>query len=188
MFFGRRIPVSARAVPLGAIAASLILGTGCAALFGRAKAPGAEAPRRQGAGLAIVEFVDLTGQDAAKPITRAFCQEARQSLSGVLAAPPIARPGSRLAASWLKGQGATLGVRAFLTGTISGYRVQASQGRVWVSMTVRVVAADTGKILWAKRLVSTEPLDTHHPRAAAFERAVRSAAREFAHDYAPPSI
>ncbi|MNU09923.1 hypothetical protein D3C72_2567800 [compost metagenome] len=52
-------------------------------------------------------------------------------------------------------------------------------------MTVKVVAADTGKILWTKRLASTEPLDPHHPPAVAFERAARSAAREFAHDYAP---
>ncbi|HEY9899004.1 MAG TPA: hypothetical protein V6D00_07470 [Pantanalinema sp.] len=177
--------MSRRSASLGAIAAFLILASGCASLFGRAPAPGADAARQQVARLAIVEFVDLTGQDVAGSFTRTFCQEAIQSLSGVLAASPIARPGPRLAASWLKGQGATLGVPAFLTGTISGYRVQASQGRVWVSMTVKVVAADTGKILWTKRLVSTEPLDPHHPPAVAFERAARSAAREFAHDYAP---
>lgn len=186
MFLAHRIPVSIRRACLGAIVASLVLTTGCAALFGRAKAPEADASHQQlAAQLAIVEFVDLTGQDAGRPISRAFWQEALQSLAGVLAEPPIARPGPRLAVSWLKGQGTSLRVGAFLTGTISGYRVQASQGRVWVSMTVKVVAADTGKILWTKRLVATEPLDPHHPPAAAFERAARSAAREFAHDYAP---
>ncbi|MNY21633.1 hypothetical protein D3C86_1551930 [compost metagenome] len=183
MFFARRIPVSVRSAFWGAIAMALIASSGCAALFGRAKAPEAEAP--QGTGLAIVEFVDLTGQDVAKPISRAFWEETRQSVEGILAAPPISRPGPRLAVSWLKGQATALGVRAFLTGTISGYRVQASQGRVWVSMTVKVVAADTGKILWTKRLVGTEPVDPSHPQAAAFERAARYVAREFAHDYAP---
>lgn len=132
--------------------------------------------------MAIVEFLDLTGQEVGTTVTQAFWSQARADLDGAIAASPVPRPGPRLAASWLKAEGARLQVGTFLTGTISSYRVQPLQKRVWVALSVRLVAADSGRILFSKRLVGTAPLDPATSSVAAFERAVRAAAREFTHE------
>lgn len=167
---------------------ALLANAGCAGLLGRsAKAPDEEPARWGSRPIAIVEFLDLTGQEVGTSVTQAFWSQARADLSGAIAGPPVPRPGPRLANSWLKAQGERLQVGAILTGTISSYRVQARQKRVWVALTVRLVAAESGRILFSKRLVGTAPLDPATSSAAAFERAARSAAREFTHEVLPSS-
>lgn len=156
---------------------------GCASWLGRAAKEPAEEPARSGPRpMAIVEFLDLTGQEVGPSVTQAFWSQARADLADAMAAPPVPRPGPRLANSWLKAQGERLRVNALLTGTISSYRVQTRQQRVWVALSVRILAPESGRILFSKRLVGTAPLDPDTSPATAFERAVRSAAREFTHE------
>lgn len=180
--FARRVP-AVRATRLALLVVALLAIAGCASLMGRsAKSPTEAATRWGNRPIAIVEFLDLTGQEVGTTVTQAFWSQARADLNGAIAASPVPRPGPRLANSWLKAQGDRLQVGTFLTGTISSYRVQTRQQRVWVAITVRLIAADSGRILWSKRLVGTEPLDPATSSQAAFERAVRSAAREFTHE------
>lgn len=170
------------------LVAAILATAGCASLLGRsAETPDEEQAQRGSRPMAIVEFLDLTGQEVGTSVTQAFWSQARADLKEAIVASPVPRPGPRLANSWLKAQGDRLRVGAILTGTISSYRVQASQKRVWVALSVRLVAAESGRILWSKRLVGTAPLDPASSSAAAFERAVRSAAREFTHEVLPSS-
>lgn len=176
-----------RVLPRGALSRTilvlaLVASSGCASLLGRAAKTPAEGPARGTRPMAIVEFLDLTGQEVGTTVTQAFWSQARADLDDAIAASPVPRPGPRLADSWLKAQGDRLHVGTFLTGTISSYRIQTRQRRVWVALSVRLIAADSGRILWSKRLVGTEPLDPATSSATAFERAVRAAAREFSHD------
>ncbi|HEY9855154.1 MAG TPA: hypothetical protein V6D05_05405 [Stenomitos sp.] len=167
---------------------ALLAIAGCAGLFGRSASSPADEPARRGTRpIAIVEFLDLTGQEVGTTVTQAFWSQARADLRDAIAESPVPRPGPRLANSWLKAQGDRLRVGTFLTGTISSYRIQTRQQRVWVTLSVRLIAADSGRILWSKRLVGTEALDPATSPATAFERAVRSAAREFTHEVLPSS-
>lgn len=185
--FAHCVPVLRAASRLFLVVAVLAM-AGCASWLGRSAESPVEEPARQGRRpMAIVEFLDLTGQEVGSTVTQAFWSQARTDLNGAIVASPVPRPGPRLASSWLKAQGDRLHVDTFLTGTISSYRIQSRQHRVWVALSVRLVAAETGRILFSKRLVGTAPLDPATSSATAFERAVRAAAREFTHEVLPPS-
>lgn len=134
--------------------------------------------------LGFVPFHDPVSGTPPMQLSQSFWDETGRRLQE-RAGPLVARPGPRLAASWLRQQGTSLRVDAFAEGVISGQRVQPRQQRVWLSLTVRVLEARTGRIVWSRRLAETAPLAPGIPPAAAFDRAVRAVAREFAHALSP---
>lgn len=117
-------------------------------------------------------------------LSQCFWEEAGPLLSPHAGAL-VPRPGARLAASWLRSEGARQQVDAFVEGTISGARVQRLQQRVWLSLTVRVLEARSGRIVWSRRMVATAPAPSTTPPAAAWNEAARVVAREFAHALSP---
>lgn len=158
---------------------------GCAALLGPRPAPEPRLLAWHGP-VAIVSFVDLTGQSLGERVTAGFWQAARPQLAFALPMV-ILRPDSRMAGSWWRERAIASKAGAFLTGTISGYRIQPRQHRLWLSLTVRLVATDGSRVLWSKRLVAIEPVSAPTLADEAFARAVHTIAREFVHAFPTPS-
>ncbi len=137
--------------------------------------------------LAVVEFADLTAQRIPKDLSRIFGEALQERLGDRVTAAPLPRPGARLAGSWLKAEARAKGVDGFVTGTVTGYQVQPAEGRVCVTMTVRLLAADSGSILWSKHSIAFVPILSPVAPEEAFRQAIVNAAKEFAHDFLPPS-
>lgn len=178
----------------GSLASGLLIGAllllpGCAAWFQGQGAPRAKV-ELQAQGIrrvAVVEFADLTRQHVSGDLSRLFGETLQERLGHVVIDGAVPRPGPRLAGSWLKAEAKTKGVDAFVTGTITGYQAQPEQGRVCVSMTVRLLEAGTGSILWSKHTLAVVPLSSSAAPEEAFRQAIVNAAKEFAHDFLPPS-
>jgi hypothetical protein len=173
----------------GLILGLLLLLPGCAAWlqgFGGPRAKmelEAQGIRR----VAVVEFADLTLQRVPRDLSRIFGQTLQERLGSRVLAGPLPRPGPRLASSWLKAEARAKGVDGFVTGTVTGYQVQKAEGRVCVTMTVRLLQADSGSILWSKHTIAFVPIESPAAPEEAFRQAVVNAAKEFAHDFLPPS-
>lgn len=161
---------------------ALVLCSGCALLVRHEDASSEASARRA---IAIVEFADETDQALGLKVARIFWEETRKDLDAEITSSLLPRPGQRLSDAWLRSQARRERVGAFLSATIRGYRVQETQQRVWVALTVRLLDADSGRIRWSQRMVEVEPIPPHQAPEVAFERAVRTAAREFTHAHAP---
>jgi hypothetical protein len=167
----------------------LILTPGCAAWFQGQGAPHAKVElHAQGIRrVAVVEFADLTRTRIPRDLSRVFGQTLKEQLGNLILETPLPRPGPRLAGSWLKAEAQAKGVEGFVTGTVTGYQAQPDQGRVCVTMTVRLLEASSGSILWSKHHIAFVPLEKAGAPEEAFRQAVVNAAKEFAHDFLPPS-
>lgn len=171
--------VKARLV-LGVVAVSLL--SGCGWLLRQAgPRPKADLQALGIRHVAVVAFHDPTGHQAGNRVAQVFLDQFREALGDLRLRGVLDRPGPRLASSWLRAQGTD----GFITGSISGYQRQDAYRRVWVSMTVQLLATD-GRILWSKRTQAAVALDDTEIEAA-FQRAIQSAAREFVNDFLPPS-
>lgn len=177
--------VLARALLLGA----LLLLPGCAAFFQGQSGPRAKVELdAQGIQrLAVVEFADLTKQRVSWDLSRIFSQTLNERLGARVLEKPLPRPGTKLAGSWLKAEARSKGVDAFVTGTVTGYQAQPADGRVCVTMTVRLLEANTGSILWSKHTLAFVPIESPVAPEEAFRQAIVNAAKEFANDFLPPS-
>lgn len=178
----------------GILIRSLILGAllllpGCAALLRGFQPPQAKVDlEAQGIRrVAVVEFADLTQKRIATDLSRLYAQALKERLGNLVLTGPVPRPGAKLAGSWLKAQGKAKGVEAFVTGTVTGYQAQPEENRVCLSMTVRLLDAETGSILWSKHTLAFAPLIPGIAPEDAFREAIAKAAKEFAHDFQPPS-
>lgn len=167
----------------------LLLMPGCAAWFQGQGSPRAKVElHAQGIRrVAVVEFADLTRARVPRELSRVYGQTLRTQLGSVVLESPSPRPGPRLAGSWLRAEAQARGVEAFVTGTVTGYQAQPEEGRVCLTMTVRLLEATTGSIVWSKHHIAFVPLENVGAPEEAFRRAVENAAKEFAHDFLPPS-
>lgn len=166
---------------------ALVLLPGCAAWFQGGPRPKLELEAQGIRRLAVVEFADLTPQRIPSELSRIFGQTLQERLGSRVLAGPLPRPGPRLAGSWLKAEALAKGVDGFVTGTVTGYQIQAAEGRVCVTMTVRLLDANSGSILWSKHSIAFAPIVSPVAPEDAFRQAIVNAAKEFAHDFLPPS-
>lgn len=173
---------------------TMLLGTlfllpGCAAFFQQEGGPRAvdEVQSRGIRRVAVVEFADLTQQRISWNVSTIFGEALEGHLRMRVLRGPLPRPGPRLAGSWLRAEANAKGVDGFVTGTVTGYQVQPQEGRVGVTMTVRLLAADSGSILWSKHMLAFVPLSSGIAPEEAFRQAITTIAKEFAHDFMPPS-
>lgn len=178
-----------RILPLTLVLGTLLLTPGCAAWFQGQGGPRAKVElEAQGIRrVAVVEFADLTRARVPRELSRVFNETLRMQLGSIVLEAPSPRPGPRLAGSWLRAEAQARGVEGFVTGTVTGYQAQPAEGRVCVTMTVRLLEATSGNIVWSKHHIALVPLENASAPEEAFRRAVESAAKEFAHDFLPPS-
>lgn len=173
----------------GLVLGALLLLPGCAAFFQGFGGPRAKVElEAQGIRrVAVVEFADLTPQRVPRDLSRIFGQTLKERLGSRVLEAPVPRPGPKLAGSWLKAEARAKGVEGFVTGTVTGYQAQPAEGRVCVTMTVRLLEAETGHILWSKHSIAFAPIESPVAPEEAFRQAIVNAAKEFAHDFLPPS-
>lgn len=168
---------------------SLLLLTACAAQIKERPEPRAKADL-VGWGIRKVAMVELEDQtqrgiapEATALVRTGLTQELGKRLEIAAALP---RPGRYLAPDWCRAQSQAQGIQGFVAGKVTGYQKQADRRRVWVSLNLRLVSTE-GKILWSKSTIGTVPIDPAKPMDQLFEEAAKTAAREFANDFIPPS-
>ncbi len=173
----------------GLLLGLVLLMTGCAAFFQGYGGPKAKVElEAQGIHrVAVVEFADLTQKKVSWDLSRIYGQALKERLGDLVLDGPLPRPGPKLAGSWLKAEARAKGVEGFVTGTVTGYQAQPEAGRVCVTMTVRLLEAQTGSIVWSKHSIAFVPLSSPIAPEDAFRQAIVNAAKEFAHDFLPPS-
>ncbi|MNS21766.1 hypothetical protein D3C72_535360 [compost metagenome] len=74
------------------------------------------------------------------------------------------------------------GVDGLLSGQVLAYEYQRPQGRVWVSVSLRLLEATRGTIIWSRNAKGTFPARTSAEKDDGFNAATHLAAKEFVHD------
>ena len=139
--------------------------------------------------LAVVNFADATGQDIGQRVSQTFQGELANALGKEwvrhhqLEAPPSAPPPVGLIGiSQAQQLGRLNQVDALLSGQVVVYQWQQSQGRVWVTVRLRLLETQRGTILWSRTATGTAPVQQPSELNAGFNVATRLAAKEFIDD------
>jgi hypothetical protein len=141
----------------------------------------------------VVQFTDLTNHGAGKHVADVFRRELAAAW-GEDRVRPVSGPDNAVGLIGI-GQaqqlGKSNGVEALLTGQVLAFGRQPRSGRVWVSVSLRLLEAGRGSIIWSRNATGTTSVaDDASPTAfdAALDVATVLATKEFIHDLlAPPT-
>jgi hypothetical protein len=139
--------------------------------------------------LAVVDFSDATHQDIGLRVTEAFRREMAQAIGkewireGKMEAPaPALRPIGLIGIGQAQQLGRLYRVDGLVAGQVLAYQWQPRPGRVWVSVSLRLLDTARGTIIWSRSATGTAPARTPAEIDAGFNAATTSAAKEFIHD------
>jgi hypothetical protein len=93
---------------------------------------------------------------------------------------PISRP-QAISPNWFRQQSQELDVQGFVSGKITGFRLQGTKRRVWVSLTMRLLDSN-GQILWSKSPVGLTDVLDDQPLDRLYYAAAQRATKEFTDD------
>lgn len=137
----------------------------------------------------IVSFGDATNQGVGQRVAGVF----RETLSAALgrewvrqhdlSEPPGApRPIGFIGISQAQQLGRLNQVDGLLSGQVLAYQWQRPQGRVWVSVSLRLLEAARGTIIWSRNAKGTFPARSPAELDHGFNEATHLAAKEFVHE------
>jgi hypothetical protein len=135
--------------------------------------------------IGVVPFSDGTATGAAPRVTEGF----RLALARAIG-PERVRTVTGLEGLIGIGQaqqaGRSAGVDALLTGHMLAYGRQPRLGRVWVVVSLRLLEAGRGSIIWSRNATGTYPVGDEADPNAALDVATELAAKELTHDLLVP--
>lgn len=139
--------------------------------------------------LGVVRFADATHQGVGQRVTEVFRQEIARTVGQdwvrptELQAPPPSPPAIGFIGI---SQAQTLGrlnqVDGLLSGQVQAYQWQPSLGRVWVSVSLRLLETSRGTIMWSRNAKGTFPARSPSELDEEFNAATHLAAKEFVND------
>lgn len=139
--------------------------------------------------LGVVTFGDATNQQLGDRVTDVFRLEMAQAvgkdwvrLQDLDEPPQGPRPIGFIGVSQAQQLGKLNKVDALLSGQVLAYQWQRSLGRVWVSVSLRLLEATRGTIIWSRNATGTYPTRSSAELDAGFNEATHLAAKEFVHD------
>lgn len=138
--------------------------------------------------MAVVEFGDATNQGVGKRVTETFRQELASALgeefvqTTTVEDPQGPRPIGLIGISQAQRLGRLNGVDALVSGQVLAYQWQRPAGRVWVSVSLRLLDTARGTIIWSQSVTGTAPVASAERLDVGFNEAIKFAAKEFIHD------
>jgi hypothetical protein len=139
--------------------------------------------------LAVVNFGDATNQQLGDRVAEVFRLEMAQAvgkewirLQDLDEPPQGPRPIGFIGVSQAQQLGKLNQVDSLLSGQVLAYQWQPSLGRVWVSVSLRLLGAARGTIIWSRNATGTFPARSPAELDSGFNEATHLAAKEFVHD------
>lgn len=138
--------------------------------------------------LAVVDFGDATHQSVGSRVTEGFRRELASALGkdtvllSKLEVPQGPRPVGLIGISQAQQIGRLNDVDALVSGQVLAYQWQRSVGRVWVSVSLRLLDTSRGTIIRSQSVTGTAPVPSAERLNAGFDEAIHFAAKEFIHD------
>lgn len=139
--------------------------------------------------LGVVTFGDATHQGAGKRVTEVFRQEIDRAigrdwvrLTDLEEPPQSPRAIGFIGISQAQTLGRLNRVDGLLSGQVLAYHWQPSLGRVWVSVSLRLLETSRGTIMWSRNAKGTFPARSPAELDDGFNAATHLAAKEFVHD------
>jgi hypothetical protein len=139
--------------------------------------------------LGVVTFGDATNQQLGSSVTAVFRQELATGVgkewvrAEALDEPPLGpRPVGFIGVSQAQQLGRLNRVDGLLSGQVLAHQYQRGLGRVWVSVSLRLLEANRGTIMKSGSATGTAPVRSPHDINASFDVATHLAAKEFIHD------
>jgi hypothetical protein len=139
--------------------------------------------------LGVVPFGDATLQHVGKHVSDVFRTTMVSAIGkewvrqqDLIDPPGGPKPIGFIGISQAQQLGRLNGVDGLLSGQVLAYEYQRPQGRVWVSVSLRLLEATRGTIIWSRYAKGTFPARTPAEKDDGFNAATHLAAKEFVHD------
>lgn len=139
--------------------------------------------------VAVVKFADATHHDAGGPVSTAFRDAMIRAIGQEWVAPSELvipanqpRPVGLIGIAQAQALGRLNRVNALLCGRILAYQWQPRPGRVWISVSLRMLECSHGTILWSHHATGVAPAPTEAEVPSAYDAAIKLAAKEFFDD------
>lgn len=138
--------------------------------------------------LAVVEFSDATRQQVGARVADAFRDELGTSLGtervrlDPLTMPSGPQPIGLIGVSQAQQLGRLNDVNGLVSGQVLAYHYQRRTGRVWVSVSLRLLDTSRGTIIWSRNATGTALVRSEQELDSGYNVAIRLAAKEFIHD------
>ena len=139
--------------------------------------------------LGVVPFGDATNQGVGPRVTRIFRQQMGDTIgkewvrqTDLVEPPQGPRAIGFIGVSQAQQLGRLNQVDGLLSGQVLAYHWQRSLGRVWVSVSLRLLEASRGTIIWSRNARGTFPARSPAELDDGFNEATHIAAKEFVHD------
>ena len=139
--------------------------------------------------IAVVDFSDATHHEAGAQVAEVFRQELAEAVGKewvrleTLDEPPgTGHPVGLIGISQARALGRLNQVDALVSGQILAYQWQRKPGRVWVSVSIRLLETSRGTIIWSRNATGIAPAPSASNVNAGYNEAIKLAAKEFIHD------
>lgn len=138
--------------------------------------------------LAVVEFSDATRQHVGARVADAFRDELAIALGKErvrhehLMMPSGPQPVGLIGVSQAQQLGRLNDVNGLVSGQVLAYHYQRRTGRVWVSVSLRLLETSRGTIIWSRNATGTALVRSDQEINSGYDVAIRLAAKEFIHD------
>jgi hypothetical protein len=143
--------------------------------------------------LAVVEFSDATRQNVGTRVADTFRNEMAIALGkewvrlNTMTMPAGPQPVGLIGVSQAQQLGRLNDVNGIVSGQVLAYHYQRKTGRVWVSVSLRLLETTRGTIIWSRNATGMASVRADQPITedelnSGYNVAIRLAAKEFIHD------